>query len=129
MTIYREVGIARDADAVWDAVRDIGHAHLRLFPGVLTNVELVPAGRIVTFANGAVVREPTVDIDGERRRYAWTTEGGNTSHFNASLRVVADGTGACRIEWTTDFLPSDLRTGIEPLVDAGVAALRAAFEN
>jgi carbon monoxide dehydrogenase subunit G len=128
-TICKEVRVAVDAASVWDAIRDIGNAHQRLFRGVLTGVQLTSQGRVVTFANGLVVNEPTVDINDEMRRYAWTSIGGSATHFNASLQVFEEDGGGSRIVWTTDILPNDVRAVVAGLMEAGATAMKATLEG
>lgn len=83
-SIRKEVTIEAPADAVWNAVRDIGQVHERLVPGVLTDARLEDGARVVSFANGLVVRELIVDLDDEQRRFAYAATGGRASHHNAS---------------------------------------------
>ena len=47
-SILKHIDIDAPADAVWDAVADFGAVHRRFAPGFVTNVELVPGGRMVT---------------------------------------------------------------------------------
>jgi hypothetical protein len=122
-SIYKEVRVAIAPDSVWDVIRDIGNAHRRLFVGVVTDVVLEPGGRVVTFANGLVVREPTVDLSDDLHRYAWTATGGRATHYNASLQVFEDGEDS-RIVWIVDLLPNEIREVVEGLMDAGVAAMK-----
>ncbi len=88
--IYKEVVIEVSADAAWDAVRDVGESHKRLFPGVLIDARLEPGARVVTFANGMVLRELIVNLDDARKRFAYTALGGRATHHNASIEVVAE---------------------------------------
>lgn len=67
-TVQREIEIARDKDAVWDAIRDVGAIHRRLVPGFVVDCKLDGGSRIVTFANGMVVRELIVAVDDETCR-------------------------------------------------------------
>ncbi len=128
-TICKEIRVAADAATVWDAIRDIGNAHVRVFRGVLKHVELTSEGRIVTFASGFVVREPTVDVNDELRRYAWTSAGGRTTHYNASLQVFEGSGGGSRIVWTTDLLPNEVRPIVAELIEAGAVAMKATLEE
>ena len=59
--VITTIDLAAEAGAVWDAVRDVGAAHRRLVPGVLTEVSLEAGERTVRFANGLVVRERIVN--------------------------------------------------------------------
>ena len=67
-SILKSVEIDAPADAVWDAVADFGAVHRRFAPGFVTNVELVPGARMVTFGNGMVVKELFLDSDDDARR-------------------------------------------------------------
>ncbi len=51
-TIYKEFLVDADPAAVWDALRDVGAAHERLFRGVLVDAHMDGDARVVTFANG-----------------------------------------------------------------------------
>jgi hypothetical protein len=72
-TITKSVAVAVSPDQVWGAVRDWGHVHQRLCPGVLTDCQAEEGARIVTFANGLVAnglvaRELIVALDDAARR-------------------------------------------------------------
>ena len=56
---------ARTSESVWDAIRDVGALHTRLVPGFVVDTRLEPGARVVTFANGMVIKEPIVS---DRRR-------------------------------------------------------------
>ena len=112
-------------EAAWSAVRDIGALHTRLVPDFVVDTRLQPGARVVTFANGFVVREPIVAIDETERRLVWTSEGRTTKHYNASLQVFATEGGGCRILWISDFLPDEIAPRIVGAMTAGAAAMRA----
>jgi hypothetical protein len=59
-TIKKIISTAAHADAAWSALRDIVQLHTRLVPGFVTDTKLEPGARIVTIANGMVVREVIV---------------------------------------------------------------------
>lgn len=121
-SIIREIHVGRAPVDVWQRVRDVGNAHL-LFAGVVTDCKLEDGARVVTFANGMVVRELIVDVDDGHNRVAWAAVGGSTTHHNGSLQVFAAGAGRSRIVWTTDFLPNELAPVIGGLVEAGAGAM------
>jgi hypothetical protein len=73
-SIRKDIHTAARIDYVWDAVRDVAALHTRLVPGFVVNTTLESGVRIVTFANGAVVREPIVTIDDVARRLVWTVQ-------------------------------------------------------
>lgn len=127
-SIHREFVVETSADVAWAAVRDVGAAH-RLFRGVLTDARLDVDARIVTFANGMVLRELIVDVDDGTRRLAYASVGGRASHHNASIQVMAEGPQRCRLVWITDFLPHELEESIAQLVDAGIAAATSTLER
>jgi hypothetical protein len=123
-TIYKEVAIEAPAQQVWDAVRDVGAAHRRLVPGVLTDVQLEPGARVVTFASGLQVRELIVTVDDERRRFAYAVVG-RAQHHNASMQVIEQGPSRCTLVWITDVLPDEAAARMEALMDQGAAAMQA----
>ena len=62
-TVHREVEIASSSTLVWDAIRDVGAIHTRLVPGFVVDCKLTGDSRLVTFANGMVIRELIVSVD------------------------------------------------------------------
>jgi hypothetical protein len=127
-TLHEEIEVGASAEEVWSAVRDVGALHTRLVPGFVVDTKLEGETRIVTFGNGMVVREPILSIDDERRRLAWTSEGGRAKHYNAVMEVVAAGRG-CRVVWTIDLLPHDLAAPVAAMQRQGLATLRATLEK
>jgi carbon monoxide dehydrogenase subunit G len=119
---------ARPAE-VWDAVRDIGALHTRLVPGFVIATRLEPGARVVTFANGLTVREPIVTIDEQDRRLVWSAVGGSLTHYNASAQVVAEPDGSSRVVWIADLLPDEAARSVEGMMDAGMAAMKAALDR
>ena len=105
-TIRREISIAAPPEKVWDALRDFGGLHERLVPGFVTDCQMDGEDRIVTFANGAVMREVLIDLDDEERRLVWTIVDGPYRHHNGAAQVFAEGDGS-RFVWTADLLAED----------------------
>lgn len=122
--ITRHVHVPLMPQAAWEAVRDVGQAHERLFPRLLTGTTMEEGARIVTFSNGLVLRELILDIDDTRMRMAYASVGGRSTHHNSSMQVLPAGDGQSCIIWITDFLPHELMPLISSLVDAGVADIR-----
>ena len=119
----------RPAD-VWDAVRDFGAPHVRLFPGILTDAHLDEADpnvRVVTFAKGLVVRETLVDVDDDRRRLAYAAIGGRLAHHNGSIQVY-EVPGGSRIVWTVDFMPAEMAEQVRGLVTAGTTIMQRTLD-
>ena len=127
-TLHTSVLIDATPGAIWDAARDVGSLHTRLVPGFVVNTQIDGDARIVTFANGMVVREPIISVDDERRRLAWSAEGGRTRHYNAVLQVFAQGSGS-RVEWTTDLLPNEMASAIQAMQEQALAAMKRTFES
>src|SRR5438093_11058771 len=90
-SIRKEILLDARAEDVWDAVRDVGALHTRLVPGFVTDTRLEKGARIVTFANGMVVRELIVDLDDTARRLVWSASGGAPSHPTPPAQLFADG--------------------------------------
>jgi carbon monoxide dehydrogenase subunit G len=128
-SIREEIAIDASADAVWEAVRDIGQAHRRLFPGILTDARLEENARVVTFADGTVLRELIVDLDNARRRFVYASVGGRATHHNASIEVVHESEGRSRLVWTTDLLPDELHDRVAGLMQKGSAVAKATLEH
>ena len=128
-SIRKEISIEASPEDVWDAVRDVGAAHKRLGPGFLVDCRLEGDARIVTFANGMVVRELIVDIDDEARRFVWAAVGGRLTHHNASMQVVADREGRSRVIWVADLLPNEVARDIGALIEQGLAAMKKTLEK
>lgn len=127
-SVQKELRTKARLDAVWDAIRDVGALHTRLVPGFVTNTVLRGDVRTVTFANGQTVDEQIVTVDGDQHRLVWSSKGGVTTHYNASVQAVEDG-GATRVTWIADFLPDDARPRIEAAMDAGIAAMQKALDT
>lgn len=129
-TLHKEVYIAVDHAAVWDAIRDIGALHTRLVPGFVVDTRLEAAGdaRVVTFGNGMVAREPILSCDDVRRRLAWTAEGGRTTHYNAVMEVIPERAGS-RVSWTSDLLPNEMAGPIGAMQEQGLAVMKKTLER
>jgi hypothetical protein len=128
-SIHREIELGVPAAFVWDAIRDVGAPHTRLARGFVTATALEPGARTVTFANGLTARELFVDLCEERRRFAYSIVGGRALHHNAAFEVEALGAARCRLRWTTDVLPDDMREPFARMIEAGLAALRRTVEE
>ena len=127
-TIHKEISISAPADQVWDAVRDVGAIHERLVPGLVADTQLEEGARVVTFANGLVIRERFVTIDDEKRRIAYSATGGNATHHNSWVQVFAEGKGS-RLVWITDLLPDSVAPLVNGLVEQGSAIIKTTLER
>ena len=126
-SIVMDAVVAAPAAKVWHGLANVGAAH-RVFAGVLSDCRLDDEMvRIVTFANGLVIRERIVSVDAELRRIAYTVTGRDFVHHHASMQVLPVGDNECRFIWITDVLPDAAAERIRPLMGAGVAAMQKAF--
>ena len=128
-SIRKEVLIEVAPEQVWSALRDVGALHTRLVTGFVTDCRLEGDARVVTFANGTVVRELIVDIDDAGRRVVWSARGGRLSHHNASAQVLADERGASRVVWIADLLPNELAPAIATMIEQGLVAMKRTLEG
>ena len=128
-SIHREIVIAAPADAVWDALRDVGAVHRRLAPGFVTDVRLEEGSRVVTFGNGLVAHELIVDVDDRARRLVWSATGGRLTHHNASAQVFEEEDGRSRFVWIADLLPDAMAPAVAQMIDQGLAAIERTFER
>jgi hypothetical protein len=124
-TIRREIVIDASPEAVWDAVRDWGALDRRLAPGFVTECHEEGADRIVTFFNGAVVRERFISSDDAARRLVWSIVDGPYAHHNGAAQVLEDQDGRARFVWTSDLLPDERAPGTAEMMERGLAAVKA----
>ena len=116
------------ADQVWDAIRDVGALHTRLVPGFVVDTRLEDGARIVTFGNGMVAREVLVDIDDDRRRFAYSIDGETFVHHHATNEIFDEGDGRCRFVWVADLLPDSLAPMVTGMMGQGADVLKATLE-
>jgi len=128
-SIRKELIVDAPADHVWAALRDIGQVHTRLAREFVIDTRLDGDSRLVTFANGEVVRERIVDIDDRARRLAYAVVDWRTTHHNASFQVTPDGDGRSRLTWVTDLLPDALADLVGGFVEQGCVAIKRTLET
>jgi hypothetical protein len=124
-TVIKDIIIDAPVDAVWDAVADFGAVHRRFAPGFVTNVELTPGARMVTFGDGTVAREVFLGVDPERRRLAYSIDNERLAHHSASFQVLDEGAGKSRLIWTVDVLPDAMGAYLSERMDAGLVSAKA----
>ena len=116
-SVRKEILIEAGAAEVWDAMADFYRVHERVAPGFVTELAAEDGARVVTFSNGAVVREQLVDLDPQRRRLAYAIPGGRMRAHMATVQVFYEAANRSRIIWITDLLPDDLAGYIETQMD------------
>jgi uncharacterized protein YndB with AHSA1/START domain len=128
-SIRTETTIDASPDEVWDALRDWGALHTRLVPGFVTDIRLDGPDRIVTFFNGATVREVLVTLDDTARRLVWSIVGGPYTHHNGAAQVLLDADGSTRFVWTADLLPDATAERTKEMMERGTATVRRTLES
>jgi len=128
-SIQKELNINAPAEHVWAAIRDVGAVHTRFARQFVIDTQLDGDSRLVTFANGEVVRERIVTIDDRARRLAYAVVDWRTTHHNASFQVVPDDDARCRLVWITDLLPDTLADLVGGFVEQGCAAIKRTLED
>jgi len=123
-SIIKEIAIDAPAADVWAAVSDFGAVHRRFAPGFVTNVELVPGARMVTFGDGQVVKELFLGCDEVKRRLAYSVQSERLAHHSASFQVLDDGPGRARLVWIADVLPEEMATYIGGRMDEGLSVAK-----
>ena len=113
---------------MWAALRDWGALHRRLAPGFVTDSRVDGEDRIVTFADGFVVREVLVALDDERRRLVWTVVDGPYSHHNGAAQVHAEGSHS-RFVWTADLLPHERAAATAQAMEEGLRTIKRTLEG
>lgn len=129
-TIRKEIMIEANLEQVWDAVRDVGAVHRRFVPGYTVDTQLDGDNRILTFANGAVVRELIVSVDDEACRLAYAVVEGPMplKHHHASFQAFAESSSHTRLVWITDFLPNERATEVQARIDRGAEVMKQTIE-
>lgn len=127
-SIRKERTIEAPPELVWDALRDWGAIHERLVPGFVVDARLDGEDRIVTFFNGAVMREVLVDLDEDARRLAWSIVDGPYSHHNGVAQILDDGDGHARFVWLADLLPNDFADLTGEMMERGIDVVKETLE-
>jgi hypothetical protein len=126
-SITKRIPLDAPTEQVWDAVRDVGALHQRLVPGFVLDAKLEDDARIVTFANGTVVRELLVDCDDNAKRLVYAVISERIRQHSASVQVIAAGDERCELVWVVDVLPNEIAPYIANQMDAAAAAMTTTF--
>ncbi len=130
-SIRKDIPLESRPEDVWAVLRDTGAVHEWLAPGYAVDTRMDGDARIVTFANGVVVRELIVDVDDIARRIAYSVVEGplGTTHQHASMQVLADGRGGSHLVWITDLAPDELAPTVREMVDRGAEVMKRALDR
>lgn len=126
-SICKEFNVGTDPTTVWDALCDFAAVHERVAAGFVRTSVADGNDRVVTFANGAVVRERLIAADEDRRRlvYSVVESSFGLTHHQATVEVTDDSEGGSRVVWITDVLPDEAAAPIGAMMAAGAAAIAA----
>jgi uncharacterized protein YndB with AHSA1/START domain len=128
-SIRKEIQIDAPPEKVWDALRDFGAPHQRLVPGFVTDCRMDGEDRIVTFVNGAVMREVLIDLNDEDRRLVWSIVDGPYQHHNGAAQVFAEN-GGSRFVWTSDLIaPDEVVAQTDEAMKVGIATVKQTLES
>lgn len=122
-SIVKRLALDRDADAVWNIVRDFGQPDLHLVPGFVTKLAASPTERILQFNNGTIALERLVTLSDKDRRLVYSIVGGRASHYNAALEVCQGVDHTSELIWTIDVLPDELVPYIEENMNRALAIM------
>ena len=128
-SIHKEIRIDAPPDEVWSALRDWANLHERLVPGFVVDVRLDGDDRIVTFFNGAVLREVLVDLDDNARRLVWSAVDGPYTHHSGAAQVHETGDGGTRFVWIADLLPNELAERTSEFMEHGIGVIKQTMER
>lgn len=127
-TVRREIQLAADPAAVWDAIADFAAVHTRVAPGFLTALELDGSDRIVTFGTGAVAREVYVSRDDQARRLVYAIPEGPFRSYSAAFVVSAAAEDAL-VTWTIDLAPASYAAYVGDMMDQALPIMRRMLEG
>jgi hypothetical protein len=130
-SIRTELVIEADAARVWKTIGDWTNGPADMAPGLVTSSCAEGPVRVVTFADGRVVRERLVTRDDDAQRIVYSVIGDTVrpDHDNAVMHVISEGERRCRFVWSRDVLPDELA---EPLLSAmrgAGAVIKRTFED
>jgi len=132
MASIREQLIIQSPPArVWDAIADVGAIHHRLAKGFVTDTRLDGDTRLVTFANGVVVRELIVDVDDDSRRLAYSVieSPSGIRHHHATFQVFDEPGGRSRVVWIADVAPDEAAEVVGPMMQTGREAMQHTLDE
>jgi hypothetical protein len=128
-SIRKELSLTNSASRVWDAMRDFQAVHTRVAPGFLLDNKPEDGARVLTFANGAVIRELLVSCDDEQRRLVYAIAQQPFTTYSASVQIFEEGSGSSRLRWIVDFLPNELAARVNGQMDAAFEVMRPTLER
>jgi carbon monoxide dehydrogenase subunit G len=127
-TIYKEFIVEAPPQFVWDAVKDVGAAHTRLYQGYVTDTMFADGERTLTFANGVISKEHVISVLEDKRRLASVSGAGTARHYHAAWQVFPTDEHHSRVLWVVDVLSDALFDTVKEMVDLGSSAMKQTLE-
>ncbi|GAB3164983.1 hypothetical protein GCM10027258_87250 [Amycolatopsis stemonae] len=129
--ISRETVIEAAAGDVWEVIGDFAAGPSRMAPGFVVGTRAEGDCRVVTFADGTVVRERRIGVDHDLRRIAYSVVGGSVrpEHDHAVMQVFADGVRRCRLVWSRDVLPEALAGSMAEAMARGLGVVKRPLDR
>lgn len=128
-SIHKEMLLDAPIERVWAAIRAVGEIHTQLAREFVVDTRVDGTSRLVTFANGVVVREQIVNVDDDARRLAYSIVEWQLTHHNASFQVFPAGRARSRLVWIADFLPDALADLVDGFMEQGCVAIVRTFQK
>jgi hypothetical protein len=128
-SVRKETVVDIAAEKAWDAVRDVGEVHRRVAPGFVKECRMEGEARVITFGNGMVATELIVDVDDKARRLVWSARSERLKHHNASMQVLEEGPGRCRLVWIADVLPHQAGKVVGAMMEESSAIMKRTLET
>ncbi|GAB2441728.1 SRPBCC family protein [Nocardia tengchongensis] len=131
-SVQKEIIIDADPATVWAIISDFTDGPVRMAPGFVTDCQVEePDIRVVTFANGTVLRERLIALDDEQRRLVFSIIGDTMqpTHDNASMQVLPHEDGRSRFVWIHDVQPDELTIQMGAGMDQGMSIFKQTVES
>lgn len=130
--------VSASADQVWQIMADFGGVDKWADPKLIKSCECdgnsAGAVRVLTLADGAVIRERLEAIDGDSRRFTYSILGEcplPVKDYVATAKVTETGSGTCQVDWQSTFEPvgsaEEAEKMIQGVYTGGVAGVRKAL--
>ncbi len=130
--------VAASADQVWQIMADFGGVDKWADPNLIKSCECdgntAGAIRVLTLADGSVIRERLEAIDGDARRFTYSILGEcplPVADYVATAKVTELGDGKCQVDWQSTFAPvgdaGEAEKMIAGVYTGGVAGVRKAL--
>ncbi len=136
--IRRQHAVPAPAGEVWSRLRSFGD--IARFSGAIERADVTGEGtgarRDLAFGSGDTATERIEALDDASRTLRYTIDATSMplEDYHAVMRVVANGPGACTVEWSATFeAPEEaadaLKTNVEGLFDEVLTNLADAYQR